>query len=61
MLRLVFGFSAAALAFSPAAAANYSAQLAAPTSQRFIASANPDTSSLPLNVVTNWTAGLKNR
>jgi len=29
--------------------------------QRFIGSAAPDTSSLPLNVITNWTAELKKK
>jgi hypothetical protein len=29
--------------------------------QRFIGSVAPDTSSLPLNVITNWTAGLKKK
>ena len=37
MLRLILGFSAAALAVSPAVAASYSAKLAVPTSERFIA------------------------
>ena len=37
MVRLVLGLSAAALAVSPAVAATYSAKLAAPTSERFIA------------------------
>jgi hypothetical protein len=37
MLRLVLGISAAALTVSPALAASYSAKLAAPTSERFIA------------------------
>jgi hypothetical protein len=37
MLRLILGFSAAALAVSPAVAATYSAKLAAPTTERFIA------------------------
>jgi hypothetical protein len=37
MLRLVLGFSAAAFAISPAIAATYSAKLAVPTSERFIA------------------------
>ena len=37
MLRLIFGLSAAALAASPAIAGSYSAKLAAPTSERFIA------------------------
>src|SRR6476619_3552399 len=37
MLRLVLGISAAALTFSPAFAASYSAKLIAPTSGRFIA------------------------
>ena len=37
MLRLVLGFSAAAFAISPAVAASYSAKLATPTSERFIA------------------------
>ena len=37
MLRLVFGLSAAVLTAAPAAAANYSAKLAAPTAERFIA------------------------
>jgi hypothetical protein len=37
MLRLMLGLSAAALAASPAMAANYSAKLAQPTSDRFIA------------------------
>jgi hypothetical protein len=37
MLRLVLGLSAAALAVSPAIAATYSAKLAVPTSERFIA------------------------
>jgi hypothetical protein len=37
MLRLVLGLSAAALAVSPATAATYSAKLAVPTSERFIA------------------------
>jgi hypothetical protein len=29
--------------------------------QRFIGSAAPDTSTLPLNVITNWTAELKKK
>jgi Tol biopolymer transport system component len=29
--------------------------------QRFIGSAAPDTSTLPLNIITNWTAGLKEK
>ena len=29
--------------------------------QRFIGSTAPDTSSLPLNVITNWTAELKKK
>jgi len=37
MLRLVLGLSAGALAVSPAIAATYSAKLAVPTSERFIA------------------------
>ena len=37
MLRTVLGLSAAALAVSPVLAATYSAKLAAPTSERFIA------------------------
>ena len=37
MFRLVLGLSAAALAVSPAIAASYSAKLAVPTSERFIA------------------------
>ena len=37
MLRLVLGISAAALTVSPALAASYSAKLATPTSERFIA------------------------
>ena len=37
MLRLVLGISAAALTVSPALAASYSAKLAIPTSERFIA------------------------
>ena len=37
MLRLVLGLSAAAFALSPAIAATYSAKLAVPTSERFIA------------------------
>src|SRR5437868_9125697 len=37
MLRLILGFSAAALAVSPAVAATYSAKLAVPTTERFIA------------------------
>jgi hypothetical protein len=37
MLRLALSLSAIALAAAPAAAANYSAKLAAPTSERFIA------------------------
>jgi hypothetical protein len=35
--------------------------LASKDGQRFIGSAAPDTSSLPLNVVTNWTAELKRK
>ena len=30
-------------------------------SQRFIGSAAPDTSALPLNVITNWTAELNKK
>jgi hypothetical protein len=30
-----------------------------PKGQRFIGTAAPDTSSLPLNVITNWTTELK--
>jgi hypothetical protein len=37
MLRLVLGLSAAAFAVSPTFAATYSAKLAVPTSERFIA------------------------
>jgi hypothetical protein len=37
MLRLMLGLSAAALAASPAIAATYSAKLAVPTTERFIA------------------------
>jgi hypothetical protein len=37
MLRLVLGLSAAAFAISPAIGASYSAKLAVPTSERFIA------------------------
>jgi hypothetical protein len=37
MLRLMLGLSAAALAASPAIAATYSAKLAVPNSERFIA------------------------
>jgi hypothetical protein len=37
MLRLMLGLSAAALAASPAIAATYSAKLAIPTTERFIA------------------------
>ena len=37
MLRLVLGISAVALSVSPALAASYSAKLASPTSERFIA------------------------
>ena len=37
MLRLVLGISAVALSVSPALAANYSAKLVSPTSERFIA------------------------
>ena len=37
MLRLILGLSAAAFAISPAVAASYSAKLAVPTSERFIA------------------------
>src|SRR5205085_7915246 len=37
MLRVVLGLSAAAFAVSPAIAATYSAKLAVPTSERFIA------------------------
>jgi len=37
MLRLVLGISAAALTVSPAFAASYSAKLATPASERFIA------------------------
>jgi len=30
-------------------------------SQRFVGSVAPDASSLPLNVITNWTAELKTK
>jgi hypothetical protein len=32
-----------------------------PCGQKFLGNAAPDTRSLPLNVVTNWPAQLKNR